>query len=320
MSTSTASAPTDQHQPGEAALVVRLHASAITNLGPIIASIKSDQWTLTTPCPDWDVRALVEHLVTEARWTAPLLAGLTVGEVGASLDGPLDPDPVAAWTAAQRAALGVARGPQMGETVVHASAGDIPAQEYLRQLTADYLIHGWDLAVTLGLDDTLDAELVAVVDGWFRSRAAAYRDAGLVATPATVRDSDPQTGLLAAFGRSRTSEATRAAVARFGAAFDREDVAAVMAAMTPDCVFESTVPPDGQRHQGQQAVQEAWTRFFADSGDAVFETEELILCGDRAIARWRYTWAEGVNGHVRGIDVYRVRDGLVAEKLSYVKG
>jgi hypothetical protein len=38
--------------------------------------------------------------------------------------------------------------------------------------------------------------------------------------------------------------------------------------------------------------------------------------------RWRYEWVEaaGRQGHVRGVDVYRVRDGVIAEKLSYVKG
>ncbi len=110
---------------------------------------------------------------------------------------------------------------------------------------------------------------------------------------------------------------TATAVARFAEAFDRHDVDAVMAAMTEDCVFETTAPPDGERHVGQDAVRAAWTAFFLESADASFETEEEIVCGDRVIVLWRYTW-EG--GHVRGVDAFRVRDGLVAEKASYVKG
>jgi ketosteroid isomerase-like protein len=111
--------------------------------------------------------------------------------------------------------------------------------------------------------------------------------------------------------------ATSAAVARFGEAFDRKDVDAVMAAMTEDCVFESTAPPHGTRHVGQAAVRAAWTEFFEASGDAAFETEEQFSCGDRAVVRWHYTWSDG---DVRGVDLFRVRDGLVAEKLCYVKG
>lgn len=111
--------------------------------------------------------------------------------------------------------------------------------------------------------------------------------------------------------------ATAAAVARFDAAFARGDVDAVLAAMTDDCVFESTAPPDGARYEGPAAVRGAWEEFFASAHGSRFDTEEQIVCGDRLVARWRYTWADG---HVRGVDVFRVRDGLVAEKLSYVKG
>ena len=53
------------------------------------------------------------------------------------------------------------------------------------------------------------------------------------------------------------------AVERFAAAFDAKDVDAIMAAMTPDCVFEDTAPPDGNRHVGTDAVRAAWTRLFA---------------------------------------------------------
>lgn len=107
------------------------------------------------------------------------------------------------------------------------------------------------------------------------------------------------------------------AVDRFTRAFDGRDVDAVMAAMTPDCVFEDTSPPDGVRHEGAAAVRRAWETLFAASPDGVFATEELIPAGDRVVVRWRYSWG---GGHVRGIDVFTVRDGLVAEKLAYVKG
>lgn len=117
-------------------------------------------------------------------------------------------------------------------------------------------------------------------------------------------------------------DATRAAIERFNAAFDRHDLEAVMAAMTPDAVFENTRPaPDGTRVEGAAAVREAFAAFFERSPQASFETEELVVAGDRAVVRWTYRWVrEGQPGHVRGVDVFRVRDGKVAEKLSYVKG
>lgn len=114
---------------------------------------------------------------------------------------------------------------------------------------------------------------------------------------------------------SSTARAALDTVARFNAAFDAKDVDAVMAAMTPDCVFEDTSPPDGGRHVGQAAVRMMWDKLFA--GDGAFVNEEVFAAGDRVVSRWRYDWADG---HVRGVDVFTVRDGLVAEKLAYVKG
>jgi ketosteroid isomerase-like protein len=111
---------------------------------------------------------------------------------------------------------------------------------------------------------------------------------------------------------------TLATIERFNEAFNRHDVDAIMALMTDDVVFENTAPaPDGERHEGQAAVRAFWDRFFAASPDAHFATEELAAGGDRAVFRWRYAWG---NGHVRGVDIFRVEDGKVAEKLSYVKG
>jgi ketosteroid isomerase-like protein len=117
--------------------------------------------------------------------------------------------------------------------------------------------------------------------------------------------------------------ATLAAARRFLDAFGRHDVDGIMAAMTEDCVFENTLPaPDGERHAGQAAVRRFWDRFFRENPSATFETEEMFAAGPRCVVRWLYRWrgADGTAGHVRGVDVLHVRDGKVAEKLSYVKG
>jgi ketosteroid isomerase-like protein len=117
--------------------------------------------------------------------------------------------------------------------------------------------------------------------------------------------------------------ATLAAARRFLDAFGRHDVDSVMAAMVDDCVFENTwPPPDGERHVGRVAVRQFWERFFRENPSAAFETEEIFAAGPHCVVRWLYRWrnADGSGGHVRGVDVLRVRDGKVAEKLSYVKG
>jgi ketosteroid isomerase-like protein len=113
-------------------------------------------------------------------------------------------------------------------------------------------------------------------------------------------------------------------IQRFNEATNRQDVDGMMALMTQDVVFESTLPPpDGERREGQAAVRAAWEELFRSAPSAVFEAEEAFATGDRCVVRWRFRWAAdlpGKPGHVRGVDVFRVRDGKVAEKLSYVKG
>lgn len=300
-----------------------LHQNAMSAFDGVVRRVRDDQWALPTPCADWDVRTLVNHVVSEAAWTVPLLDGRTIADVGDSLNGDLLGEvPEKAWSAARDRALeAVARTPP--EQTVHLSFGDFPAAEYLRQLSADYLVHGWDLATAIGGPDRFEPALVEAVLDWFEPIEPAYRAAGAIGERAPLpADADAQTRLLAMFGRDAGTARTRAAVARFTAAFDSQDIAAVLAAMTPDPVFESTLAPDGMRFEGQPAVRDAFAGFFAASPGASFETEEEFACGDRAVVRWRYTWQHGheLGGHVRGIDVYRVRDGLVAEKVSYVKG
>jgi ketosteroid isomerase-like protein len=125
------------------------------------------------------------------------------------------------------------------------------------------------------------------------------------------------TSARAAFDRPTAEHEALAAVAAFGRAFSTGDVDAIMATMTADCVFEDTGPPDGHRHVGAAAVRSAWTALFANAPGATFTVEGSLASGNHVVQLWRYDFD---GGHVRGVDVFTVRNGLVAEKLSYVKG
>jgi hypothetical protein len=142
-----------------------------------------------------------------------------------------------------------------GEGRVQLSYGEEDMGEYVRQLCADHLIHGWDLAAATGGDTSMDPELVAEVGAWFAEREAMYRGVGVVG-PRPASAGDPQSDLQAGFGRMSPWGPKHAVLAGFSAAFGSGDVDAIMARMTDDCVFESTGPaPDGQRHDGQEAVR-----------------------------------------------------------------
>lgn len=120
-----------------------------------------------------------------------------------------------------------------------------------------------------------------------------------------------------------STEETLSVIDRFNEAFNRHDVDAVMALMTDDVIFDSTGPaPDGEIFEGAAAVRGFWERFFGSTPGAFFDAEDVYAGGDRATVRWRFTFDKAApdNGHVRGVDVFKVRDGKVAEKLCYVKG
>ncbi len=112
-------------------------------------------------------------------------------------------------------------------------------------------------------------------------------------------------------------------VLEFNQAFNRHDVAAMMQLMSDDCVFENTNPaPDGAVYSGKEAVTQFWQNFFRESPYAHIDIEEIFGFGERCIMRWRYSWVDKgeEKGHVRGVDIFRVRNGSIREKLSYVKG
>jgi hypothetical protein len=121
---------------------------------------------------------------------------------------------------------------------------------------------------------------------------------------------------------SRLESGVRAVIA-FNDAFNQHDVAGMMALMSDECVFENTDPaPDGTAFTGKEAVTHFWHDFFRESPQAHIEIEEIFGLGMHCVMRWRYSWVDvtGNSGHVRGVDIFEVENGLITKKLSYVKG
>lgn len=121
---------------------------------------------------------------------------------------------------------------------------------------------------------------------------------------------------------SRLEAAVRIVLA-FNEAFNRHDVAGMMQLISDDCLFENTYPaPDGAVYAGKEANTQFWQTFFRESPHAHIEIEEIFGLGMRCVMRWRYDWVDGAGkkGHVRGVDIFQVKNGVIYEKLSYVKG
>ena len=168
-----------------------------------VGQVADGQWDDPTPCTEWDVRTLVNHVVYEERWTVPLFAGASIEEVGDRFEGDLLGDePVAAAREAAAQTEAVVAEPGALDRTVQLSFGDTPAEEYVRQLLADYLVHAWDLAVAIGADPKLDPDAVRECATWFADREALYRQSGSIGPRVDVPvDADEQDRLIAGFGR-----------------------------------------------------------------------------------------------------------------------
>lgn len=183
--------------------IAELYQKANDRFEEKVRGIRDDQWTDWTPCTEWNVRALVHHLVSENAWIPPLLEGRTIGEVGDALDGDLlGEDAKAAWQLRADAARAAVGEDGALDRIVHISRGDVPGGEYVFEVLADLTIHGWDLARALGVDETIDPDLLEPVYAYYEPLMALLKAGGgygpqVEAPP----DADRQTKLLAMLGR-----------------------------------------------------------------------------------------------------------------------
>src|SRR3954462_3168448 len=144
--------------------VLELHRQAARHFGARVLDVGADQWHRPTPCSDWDVHALVNHLVYENRWAVDLVAGKTVEEVGDRYEGDLlGDDPVSAWHESLAAARDALDAPGVLDRAGPLPGGDKPAGGYLTALVPAFPTHGWPLSRAPGADETIDPELVGFV-------------------------------------------------------------------------------------------------------------------------------------------------------------
>ncbi|GAA3740925.1 uncharacterized protein (TIGR03086 family) [Spinactinospora alkalitolerans] len=178
-----------------------LHGEAMAEFDRRVRAVQLHQWADATPCTQWDVHDLVNHLVQEQLWAPHLLAGGTIEEAGDRYGGDrLGEEPAATWEIAAREARAAWLRPGVLDSTVHLSFGDAPATVYLWQMTFDLAVHAWDLARAIGEDDKLDPGLAEALEEWVGRQD--FGASGLFDPPVEVpADADAQTRLLAATGR-----------------------------------------------------------------------------------------------------------------------
>jgi uncharacterized protein (TIGR03086 family) len=179
------------------------HAAALADCREYVANIRDDQWGDPTPDEDWDVRTLVNHIVSGNWWAGELAAGATIESVGDRLDGDvLGADATAAFDASAEVAAAVFREPGAMERPCAVSYGPVPGEVYCGHRLIDVLVHGWDVAKGTGQDPTLPPHLVLACLEVVEPQAEMLAGSGAFHTDVPVDpDADPQTRLLAFLGR-----------------------------------------------------------------------------------------------------------------------
>lgn len=160
-------------------------------------------WTVATPCTEWDARALVNHVQNEIMWIPPLIEGKTIEQVGSSLDGDLlGDDAVAAWDAATKSVVDAITAAGALDGTVQLSYGPTKADDYVLEVVSDITIHTWDVARAVGADERLDPDLVDLCATLLGPKIEAARQYGAYGAEVPVAaDADAQTKLIALTGR-----------------------------------------------------------------------------------------------------------------------
>jgi uncharacterized protein (TIGR03086 family) len=167
------------------------YQKATANTRRLLAAVNPDQWEVSTPCTDWNVKQLVNHMVSGAKNVASIMGGdgpQNFGEV-------LGDDAIAAFSA-----------PGVMGSMVQTRRGEQLAGDYALGQVQEMLVHGWDLATAIGADTAMDPELLeASYARAVRSRDR-LRTGGSTAwgesEAAATASADAQTQYLAILGRS----------------------------------------------------------------------------------------------------------------------
>jgi uncharacterized protein (TIGR03086 family) len=180
-----------------------LHEEALDHTRSIVHGIGAEQLELSTPCDDYDVRTLLNHVVSGNFWVAPLVEGKSIDDVGDLYDGDvIGSDPASAYDESADVAAAAFKAPGAMDRPVAVSYGPVPGEVYAGHRYIDVLIHGWDLAVGTSQETKLPPELVDACIEIIEPQIEMLEGSGAFGTKVEVgADANAQTRLLAMLGR-----------------------------------------------------------------------------------------------------------------------
>lgn len=180
------------------------YSRSIDSTLSFVDAITDSQWSNQTPCAEWDVKDVVNHLVYENRWAVELFNGKTIEEVGNAFEGNLiGEDPRGVYRESSLKVKDILSNSESMSRTCQISSGPVSGAEYACQLFLDTLIHGWDIATGADQNAALDMGLVEACMPVAELTQRLAAGSGAFAEPiAFAGESSPQTRLLALLGRA----------------------------------------------------------------------------------------------------------------------
>jgi uncharacterized protein (TIGR03086 family) len=181
---------------------VTLLAQAGERTAKLADQVGADQLGGTTPCTEWDVRALLNHLIGTNHMFAIAVPGGTVPDMGDELPDFAGDDPGQAYRESFEQALAAWQAPGALDGTVKLPFGELPAAFAIGLHFMDTVVHGWDLARGTGQDSTIEEDQATAVLGIVEQMFAGGRNPSFGPEVPVPADAPAAHRLLGALGRT----------------------------------------------------------------------------------------------------------------------
>lgn len=175
--------------------MVEMFLSAQRAFGARVHAVGADQWRLPTPDDEWDVTALVDHLIDENRWLPPLAHGHDLDAAGKIVEGAkttAGDDRAKVWDDVSVACADVVKEDGVLERTASLSRGPTAMRDYLGEMVFDHIVHAWDLGKAIGYaGDPMPADVVEQLYGMATDMADVIASSGLFHPPVEIDDDAP---------------------------------------------------------------------------------------------------------------------------------